>query len=71
MSGIGAERFSTLRKRFLLWAKLDLPSLIHGENEIEASDRARSMRDDNNNSIACSNAENRARQCFIAFGIEI
>ena len=71
LSGIGAERFKTFASVSSLGPNSICLSLIHSENEVEAGNRAWPMCDDNNNSIACSDAKNCARQRFIAFGIEI
>ena len=59
------------RERLFLGAELDLPSLVHGEDQIEAGDGARPVRHHHDNSFARPHADNGACERLVAFGIEI
>src|SRR4026209_1037016 len=56
---------------FPLCVEFDLPALIHYTNDIETSNCARTMGDDNDDSLALPNAKDRPCQSFIAFCIKI
>ena len=58
-------------ERFFLRAELDLPPLVHREDQIEAGDGARPMRDHHDNSFACPHPDNGARERLVAFGVEV
>ena len=49
----------------------DLFAIVHDEQKVDAGDCAGSVRDDNDNAIACANVEDRAGQGVVAFGIKI
>ena len=45
--------------------------LIHDKNLVDAGDRARPMRDDDDDAVALAHAENRLGQSFVALRVEI
>ena len=71
MSGNGALRLSTFASISSFGPNSILPSLVHGEDQIDAGDGARPVRDHDDNAVARPHADNGARERLVAFGIEI
>ena len=65
------RRLGNAREDFFFGAELLLPAFGHHQDIVDAGDRARPMRDDDNDRAPGAQAENGARQRFVAFRVEI
>ena len=72
LSGAGQRRrLHQLGQDLVLRTERLLTALLHHQQEIDAGDRARPMRDDDDDAAARATREDRLGQGFVAFGIEI